>query len=445
MADLSDYREALLAPQPFWATLSPTTVKQRIEQLLAAPDSAALVQALSPVEYTVLLKAAPDMRAMLLQLGHPEQIRTVLDLDCWHKDTLQSLRVLEWLEALQHSSEDICVQTLQTLDSEMLSVVLHRHIRVNAALPSEEEEDPGPYDEVLSNELYRVTFIDPDSPINERVAEFLRVVRLTDLDMYYSLMQGTMWAEESDLEEWAYRWRTGRLQDEGIPDYYEALEAYHVVDVEPLDALPPVPLEPPGVPASAEESGLVPSYAWSLTPSGSLLAQALRGDFTSATVERLCWEMVSLCNKAVVLDQVDFADTTAVRASLGRMHSYVNIGLEYLSNQAPRQLVSLLTQRSLLSICQVGFSLSMRLRQRASHLQAHLNGAAGVRRALPGLARYVVDGLLQTWYPQFFGGLESPGDTVYRDFLRFQDICLVDAVLQSLEHDPAYGLARQAA
>jgi len=444
MADLSDYREALLAPQPFWATLSPTTVKQRIEQLLTAPDSAALVQALSPVEYTVLLKAAPDMRAMLLQLGHPEQIRTVLDLDCWHKDTLQSPRVLEWLEALQHSGEDICVQTLQALDSEMLSVVLHRHIRVNAALPSEEEEDPGPYDEVLSNELYRVTFIDPDSPINERVAEFLRVVRLTDLDMYYSLMQGTMWAEESDLEEWAYRWRTGRLQDEGIPDYYEALEAYHVVDVEPLDALPPVPLEPPGVPASAEESGLVPSYAWSLTPSGSLLAQALQGDFTPATLERLCWEMVSLCNKAVVLDQVDFADTTAVRASLECVHAYVNIGLEYLSNQVPRQLVPLLTERSLLSICQVGFSLSMRLRQRASHLQVHLNGAAGVRRALPRLARYVVDGLLQTWHPQFFVGLESPGDTIYRDFLRFQDIRLVDAVLQSLEHDPAYGLLRQA-
>jgi len=445
MADLSDYREALLAPQPFWATLSPTTVKQRIEQLLAAPDSAALVQALSPVEYTVLLKAAPDMRAMLLQLGHPEQIRTVLDLDCWHKDTLQSPRVLEWLEALQHSGEDICVQTLQTLDSEMLSVVLHRHIRVNAALPSEEEEDPGPYDEVLSNELYRVTFSDPDSLLNERVAEFLRLLRMTDLDMYYSLMQGAMWAQESDLEEWAYRWRTGRLQDEGIPDYYEALEAYHVVDVEPLDALPPVSLEPPGVPASAEESGLVPGYAWSLTPSGSLLAQALQGDFTPATLERLCWEMVSLCNKAVVLDQVDFADTTAVRASLERVHAYVNIGLEYLSNQVSRQLVPLLTERSLLSICQVGFSLSLRLRQRASHLQAHLNDAAGVRRALPGLARYVVDGLLQTWYPQFFVGLESPGDTVYRDFLRFQDIRLVDAVLQSLEHDPAYGLLRQAA
>jgi uncharacterized protein DUF6178 len=445
MVDLPDYRATLLAPHPLWATLSPTTVKQRIEQLLAAPDSAAHVQALSPIEFTVLLKAAPDMRALLLQLSHPEQIRTVLDLDCWHKDTLQDARVLEWLEALQQSGEVLCAQTLQTLDSEMLSVVLHRYLRVNAALPSEEEEDPGPYDEVLSNELYRVAFIAPDSPINERVVEFLRVLRLADLDMYHRLMQEAMWAQESDLEEWAYRWRTGRLQDEGIPDYYEALEAYHVIEVEPLQALDPGSLEPPGVPASAEESGQVPSYAWSLTPSGSLLAQALQGDFTPATWERLCWEMVSLCNKALVLDQVDFADTAAVRASLGRVHAYVNIGLEYLSHYDPQQLVPLLTTRSLQSLCQIGFSLCMRLRQRASSLQAHLNRTAGVRRALPGLARATVDGLLHTWYPQFYVGLETPGETGYRDFLHLRDIHLVMAVLESLEHDPAYRPNPQAA
>ena len=84
------------------------------------------------------------------------------------------------------------------------------------------KKNPGPYDEVLSNELYRVAFIDPDSPLNERVAKFLRVLRLTDLDMYHRLMQEAMWAQESELGEWAYRWRTGRLQDEGIPDYVSA-------------------------------------------------------------------------------------------------------------------------------------------------------------------------------------------------------------------------------
>ena len=87
----------------------------------------------------------------------------------------------------------------------------------------------------------------------------------------------------------------------------------------------------------------------------------------------------------------------------------------------------------------------MRLRQRASSLQAYLNSAAGVRRALPGLARSVVDGLLQTWYPQFCVGLELPGEMAYRDFLYLQDIRLVAAVLESLEHDPAYRLSHQAA
>jgi hypothetical protein len=155
--------------------------------------------------------------------------------------------------------------------------------------------------------------------------------------------------------------------------------------------------------------------------------------------------MVVLCNKAIVLDQIDFADTAAVRASLGHVHAYVNIGLEYLSHHDPQQLVPLLTTRSLQSLCQIGFSLSMRLRQRASALQAYLNSAAGVRRALPGLARSVVDGLLQTWHPQFCIGLESPGEMVYRDFLYLQDIYVVAAVLESLEHDPAYRLGHQAA
>ena len=142
----------------------------------------------------------------------------------------------------------------------------------------------------------------------------------------------------------------------------------------------------------------------------------------TATLERLCWDMVSLCNQAFILDHVDFANTAAVRASLTRAHAYVNIGLEYLSNYRTEQLVPLLTARSLISICQAGFSLSMRLRQRASHLQTHLNRAGGVRRALPELARHVVDGLLQAWHPQFFTGLESPGDPAYRDFLHFQDV-----------------------
>ena len=49
------------------------------------------------------------------------------------------------------------------LDNELLVAGFGKHIEVHAVLPSEEEHEPKPYDEVLSNELYRLEFIDPDS------------------------------------------------------------------------------------------------------------------------------------------------------------------------------------------------------------------------------------------------------------------------------------------
>jgi hypothetical protein len=432
-----DYRTALAIRHPFWEELSPTVIKQRVEQILAAPNSAALVQALSPVEYLLLLKESPETCPVLLELAHPQQIRTVLDLDCWDKDTLRSARVLEWLEALQRSGSQVFLRALQGLDIEVLIATFHKHIRVHATLPPEEVDEPGSYDEAQSNELYQVDLVEPDRPLNAQVLRLLSFLRMVDLDFYFGLMQGIMWGQESELEDWAYRWKSGRLQDEGFPDYYEALETYTLLELEqPLPA-PESPPQAPGMPESAEETGLVPGYAWSLTPSGSLLAQALASELSAETQERLCWEMVSLCNRELVMDQVDFADAAAVRTSLWRVHAHLNIGLEYLSGRHTQQLVPVLSTHALRFIYQVGYTLSMRLHQRALRLQTGLETGGGVRRALPGLARQVVDGLLR-WPPQFFTGLEQPGDTTYRDFLSVQDITLAEPLLIALEHDPAY-------
>lgn len=431
------YRHALLA-QPFWARLSAAEVKRRVQELLAAPDTAAAVQALPPVEYAVLLKEAPESRAALLAMAQPEQNRTVLDFDCWHKQNLRSTRVLEWLDDLRESGLDSFLDTLGILDNELLVTALNQHVRVHAALPIEEEEEPKPYHEVLSNELYRVEFIDPDSPWNERIQRLLAFLRQADLDIYHGLMQGVMSGIQIESEEWAYRWKSGRLQDEGFPDYYDALEAYRIVDDPP--SLGPEYLEAPGRPENAEESGIVPSYAWSMTPSGSLLAQALNGQFSIDTLDRLCWEMVGLCNRELVIDQIDFADAAAIKASLRRVHAAVNLGLEYLCNLHSQPPDALLGAHSLHAICHTGITLVIGLRQRANRIQTHLNRTPGMRRALPGVAQQVLAGLLQT-HGQFFAELASPTASGYRDFLDLQDVALVDGVLRELENNPSYGAA----
>ena len=422
----------VLLAQPFWARLSPIEVKQRIQGLLADADTVAAVQALSPVEYTVLLKEAPESRAALLALADPEQNRAVLDLDCWHKQDLRSTRLLEWLDDLRESGLEPFLGTLAVLDSELLVASFSRHVQVHAVLPFEEEEEFRPYDEVLSNELYRLEFTDPDSVWNERIQRLLAFFRYADLNAYHALMQGVMWSPQSELEEWAYRWKSGRLQDEGFPDYYDALEAYRIVDTVPQ--LSPVGVEPPGRPANAEETGIVPGYAWSMTPSGSLLAGALGGPFDRETLERLCWEMVGLCNRELVVDQVDFANADAVKASLRRVHAYANLGLEYLCDLHSHTAGSLLREHSLQDICQTGISLIVGLRQRANRIQTHLNRSAGSQRALPGLPQKVLSGLLQS-HAQFLSELDTTTGWGYRDFLQLNDVALVDGILRDLEYD----------
>ena len=431
------YRHALLA-QPFWARLSPAEVKRRVQELLAAPETAAAVQALPPVEYAVLLKEAPESRAALLAMAHPEQNRTVVDLDCWHKQNLRSTRVLEWLDDLRESGLESFLDTLAVLDNELLVTAFSQHVRVHAALPIEEEEEPKPYQEVLSNELYRLEFVDPDSPWTERIQRLLAFLRQADLDTYHGLMQGVMWCIQMESEEWAYRWKSGRLQDEGFPDYYDALEAYRVVDDAPR--LAPEYVETPGRPENAEASGIVPSYAWSMTPTDSLLARALTGQFSIDTLDRLCWEMVGLCNRELIIDQVDFADAAAIKASLRRVHAAVNLGLEYLCGLRSQPPDALLGEYSLHAICQTGIGLIVGLRQRANRIQTHLNRTPGTRRALPGLAQQVVAGLLQP-HAQFFAELASPVASGFRDFLDLQDVGLVDGVLHELENNLSCGTA----
>jgi hypothetical protein len=265
-------------------------------------------------------------------------------------------------------------------------------------------------------------------------------MRAADLDQYYWLMQAAMWEQDSELLEWAYRWKSGRLQDEGFPEYYEALEHYHLVDLQQLGPASSIALESPAPPESAEERGLVPAYAWSFTPAGSSLEKAMTSDLSAEAIERLCWEMVALCNRALIYDQVDFADAVSVRASFERVHAHLNIGLDYLGSRDKQPLPDLLNHYALSLIYQVGFTLVMHLYGQAARIQHHLAQHTGVRRAYPQLITSVLQGLLLP-QPKMFRGLHQPGSVGYSDFRTLRDITLVMGVFRQVESDPAYHFA----
>src|SRR5712692_2961439 len=75
--------------------------RQKRDLILSAPEARRLVQTFSPetLFYTVKEIGSADA-GDLLSLATPEQIRGLVDLDCWKKDRPNLIRMREWVDAM---------------------------------------------------------------------------------------------------------------------------------------------------------------------------------------------------------------------------------------------------------------------------------------------------------------------------------------------------------
>src|SRR5690349_7937076 len=74
---------------------------RRVDALLSAPDPAAAVAALSPVElYELVHEVGFDDTAELIALATPEQVRGCLDIEVWDRDHVLVEPARPWLAAL---------------------------------------------------------------------------------------------------------------------------------------------------------------------------------------------------------------------------------------------------------------------------------------------------------------------------------------------------------
>src|SRR5205085_2914522 len=70
---------------------------------------------------------------------------------------------------------------------------------------------------------------DPSSSARA-VIRIIDALYRTDLDLARRILVGARAEMDSELEETAYRWRQGRMEDLGFADYYQALEVYRELD-----------------------------------------------------------------------------------------------------------------------------------------------------------------------------------------------------------------------
>ncbi len=319
--DFEEKRLEKLPPRDAARVLMLMPARKRLESILQRPDAEAVVTSLTDQDFYFTVKElGPDDSLPLIALSRTGQLDHVFDLEWWQKDRVVPARAVEWLERLAGVSETRLLAWLYNADFELLVALFKKWIRVATAPEDidlvEAREQLPPH--TLDDQFFWESFYPQFEDLISRVLGMLFEV---NYGFYKELMNHILWTIGVEVEEDAYRFHRGRLEDRAIPDYYDALRIYSPLRV---DDLPHGKREDVVLRGSALPA---PSYALRFIPEKDLLHRALQTIDEPPILDGLQVELAALASKVIVADQLSVDDADALRQAVAVAAAYVNLGL----------------------------------------------------------------------------------------------------------------------
>ncbi len=204
-------------------------VRSEFLMLLEHPEE--IVPLLPETEVAVTIRAGGmSEAAWLLELATPEHRQACFDLDVWKGSTLELARSIEWIDALIEAGRPVLAQALSDLDPELWVLALRRMSDV-VVVAREDERPDGFFTE--DGVVYFRAHSDEDLA---REKEIVQCAFADAQPRYWQMVYGALFELPSETEEFALRWRNGRLADLGFPAREQAMQVYRTLRPEQLDA-----------------------------------------------------------------------------------------------------------------------------------------------------------------------------------------------------------------
>ena len=216
----------LTLPQKI-AALHSMSGAMQLKMILNDPDPEFFVQSLPLLDFYRIIRAVGADNA-LFQLASPEQVRFVLDLELWEDWSISQEETLKWLETLLDTSDKHAVRLLAQLDLELLLIFLKKNMSVGGGLGDiiNSEDYQGVWDHTF-DEIFYLHLHDEDS--SELILRMLELLYTEEHALYRSLMLGVENELLTELEEVAWQFRSGRLEDEGLPPTVTATTLFTII------------------------------------------------------------------------------------------------------------------------------------------------------------------------------------------------------------------------
>ena len=344
---------AALALDDQVALVCETPVARRAEllDLLRMPED--VIPRLPEAELCFTVKAIGLADAgWLLAFATDEQVQACVDLDAWGaEDVPDRERLSEWIAAMLEGGDEAALRAVQALDTELLMLWLADRLEAHL----KPDDDPGwqapEGARTLEGQFYVVARRSGDD-----LEDAMRVLELlfsADYWLYFRLLQSVSWESTPDNEEYALRWRTGRLQDLGFPPREEALAIYAAPRRAELESLPDapapgvgewhLPVWMPELPATADPRLLLFQAATELEPYA-------RRSFLYA--------FVALANQVAVADRLPLGDAESLPRAIEKAALAASAGLEVLAERHGLALVEVLRRAPLVRLFRIGHRLA---------------------------------------------------------------------------------------
>lgn len=319
----------------------------RSEFLLLLDQPEDVVPLLPDTEVCITVRAAGMTEASwLLELSSPEQRQACFDLDCWRELEFQPERALEWIDGLIEAGREVVAHALEEIDLEVWLLTL----RALTGVAVMAKEDVPPAGGVTVDGV--VYWMPGDERDAARVLQIAHAMYEHAPDHYWKVVYGLLFESPSECEEYALRWRTGRLADLGFPEREQAMNVYRPLRAEAA------PLWESAAPSSA----LVEQPRLPRPIEGTLLAEALARLPAHRSADVLSY-VLAVANSIAVADRMRLSDPGSVPRALEKAVRGIDIGLREVAGRRNQRVEEVLDATLPLDLFRVGATLEGSLRK----------------------------------------------------------------------------------
>jgi hypothetical protein len=332
---------------------APVPRRAELLGLVSAPEE--VIPLIPPAELCFVAKAVGLSDAgWLLEHATEEQIATAIDLDAWNALVPDRGRLAEWLAALEDAGEETLLRAARGIDFELLVLLLHERLAVH--LSGRDDTAEVPAGALTIDGQFHLLPLHPGDDLEDVVA-LLAALFQHDYWFYHRLLQAVHAELGIETEEWALRWRSGRLQDLGFPPLEDAKRIYAFVRKERLADLPselrtarvgewPLPVWMPSLPIEGGAEHLL------------FRALAALGDEQRRP---LLYAFLALANRVAVADEMPLGDAETLPAATEKAARLASLGLAHLARENGVEPAALLRRVPLERLFVVGANLAGRV------------------------------------------------------------------------------------